>query len=272
MKSQKVIHHPGYDGTKFSTVEDELEERTVGPTPGASTDHGVARWDGTTGRLLEDSGVIVDDSNNLATAGKITAGSATNGASVLNVKVGTQSTDGGYFTGGDTHDIKVLPSNAAGNFNPTVQVGDGSIIYSGGSAGTGALVVAPWNATGSGYRMDANGVATFSSEVGFGEQTLTDASPITWNARTQQTAYVLLTSGVGATRQLSLATNLKAGFTYILRVQQSSTGSNALTYASGIKFPNGVAFVLSTANNAIDILTFYSDGSNMYGVGQKAFS
>src|ERR1035441_8492498 len=32
--------------------------------PGSSTDHGIARYDGTTGKLLEDSGVTIDDRGN----------------------------------------------------------------------------------------------------------------------------------------------------------------------------------------------------------------
>ncbi len=121
------------------------------------------------------------------------------------------------------------------------------------------------------------GIATLNTNVwlqqqGFTRVSLTDASTITWNAQTQQSAYVLLTSAVGGTRALGAPSNLVSGFTYILVVQQSSTGSNALTYNSVYKWPGGVAPVLSTANNAIDILTFISDGTNMYGVAQKAFA
>jgi len=113
---------------------------------------------------------------------------------------------------------------------------------------------------------------TFAQQQGFARASLTDASTITWNAQTQQSAYVLLTSSVGGTRVLGAPSNLVSGFTYILMVQQSSTGSNALTYNGVYKWPGGVAPVLSTANNAIDILTFISDGTNMYGVAQKSFS
>lgn len=118
----------------------------------------------------------------------------------------------------------------------------------------------------------ANGTTQFSYQAGFVRTSLTDASTIAWDARLNQSAYVLLTSGVGATRALGAPSNLVSGFTYILVVQQSSTGSNALTYNAVYKWPGGVAPVLSTANNAIDILTFISDGTNMYGVAQKGFA
>lgn len=120
-------------------------------------------------------------------------------------------------------------------------------------------------------------LATLNTNVwvqqqGFTRVSLTDASTITWNAQTQQSAYVLLTAAVGSTRVLGAPSNQISGFTYILMVQQSSAGGNALTYNSVYKWPAGVAPVLSTAANAIDILTFVSNGTNMYGVAQKAFA
>lgn len=39
--------------------------------PATSTDHAVARWDGTSGSILLDSGVTIDDSNNLIMAGNL---------------------------------------------------------------------------------------------------------------------------------------------------------------------------------------------------------
>ena len=83
---------------------------------------------------------------------------------------------------------------------------------------------------------------------------------------------MLLTAAVVGTRALGAPSNLVSGFTFILVVQLSCGGSNALTYNAVYKWPGGTAPTLSTANNAIDILTFVSDGTNMYGVAQKAFA
>lgn len=115
-------------------------------------------------------------------------------------------------------------------------------------------------------------VNAFTAQQYFVQASLTDASPITWNLNTQQAAYVLLTSAVGATRALQNPSNMNAQGTYTLIVQQSSTGSNVLTYGNAYKWPNGIAPLLSTANNAVDILTFISDGVSMYGVAQFAFA
>lgn len=123
------------------------------------------------------------------------------------------------------------------------------------------------------YTIDNTGNSKFSFSAAFTPRgTLTDAATIAWDARANQVAKVLLTSGVGATRVLGAPTNLLDGGTYILFVTQSSTGSNALTYNAVYKWPGGLAPVLSTANNAVDILTFVSDGTNMYGVAQKGFA
>ena len=109
---------------------------------------------------------------------------------------------------------------------------------------------------------------TWLQQQGFGTQTLTDAATISWNVQTQQVAKVTL----GGNRTLDAPTNMVDGFTYILRVIQDGTGSRTLAYNAVYKWPGGVAPVLSTAINAIDILTFVSDGTNMYGVAQKGFA
>jgi len=42
--------------------------------PGTSTDNAVARWDGTGGNLIQDSGVTIDDSDNITTTGSLLVG------------------------------------------------------------------------------------------------------------------------------------------------------------------------------------------------------
>jgi hypothetical protein len=202
-----MVHYPLADDSDPRDLSEYLDDidaavaaNVVGPA--SATDNAVALFNGTTGKIVKNSAVIVNAGavsgiTTLATTGAITQNS---------VSVATLNTN------------------------------------------------------------------TWAQQQGFAQASLTDASTISWNCQTQQSAYVLLTSGVGGTRALGAATNQVAGFTYILRVQQSSGGSNALTYDSTYKFPGGVDPVLSTAANAIDVLTFVSDGTNMYGAVQKAFA
>ena len=82
--------------------------------------------------------------------------------------------------------------------------------------------------------------------------------------------YFQLTSG--STIVLD-ATNYKDGATYIVKVKQPSSGTNAtMTFTSPLfKFPNGVAPTLSTGNNEEDILSFICIGTTLYGNIQKTF-
>lgn len=108
----------------------------------------------------------------------------------------------------------------------------------------------------------------FTAQQNFVEVALTDGASISWNLNTQQAARVTL----GGNRTLANPTNQVAGGTYILRVIQDGTGSRTLGYGSAYKWANGIAPTLSTAANAVDLLSFYSDGTNLYGVAQVSFA
>lgn len=99
-------------------------------------------------------------------------------------------------------------------------------------------------------------------------QTLTDAASISWNVANGVTATVTL----GGNRTLANPTNLRDGASYALIVKQDATGSRTLAYGTAFKWPSGAAPVLSTAANAIDLLTFIYDGTNLYGNIAKAFA
>lgn len=99
------------------------------------------------------------------------------------------------------------------------------------------------------------------------DQTLTDGANIAWDLDLGQVAHVTLTDN----RTLSNPTNLAVG-TYILRIIQDAGGTNTLAYGNVYKWPSGIAPVLTTAGNAIDIISFYCDGTYMYGSILKAFA
>jgi len=58
----------------------------------------------------------------------------------------------------------------------------------------------------------------------------------------------------------------------ILKVVQGDGSDVIGTWDSDIKWPSGTAPTLSTGNGAIDILSFYWDGTNYYGVASLNFS
>ena len=108
----------------------------------------------------------------------------------------------------------------------------------------------------------------YTKTQNFNATTLTDASTISWDASANQVASATLAGN----RTLGAPTNLKDGATYILTVKQDATGSRTLAYNAVFKFPSGTAPTLSTGASDVDILTFVSDGTNLYGVFQGDFS
>jgi hypothetical protein len=97
-------------------------------------------------------------------------------------------------------------------------------------------------------------------------QALTSGATIAWDASLG--AVATLTLGVNAT--LSNPTNLKIG-TYILKITQDATGSRTLAYGTVYKWSGG-APVLTTTASAVDIITFYCDGTNLFGSMLKGFA
>ena len=57
-----------WDGSQYVEVTGSTGD-TIGPS--SSTDNAIARYSGTTGKLLQDSAITIDDSGNLTTTGDI---------------------------------------------------------------------------------------------------------------------------------------------------------------------------------------------------------
>ena len=109
----------------------------------------------------------------------------------------------------------------------------------------------------------------YTKTQNFNMTTLSDGANISWDLSQNQVAKVTLAGN----RTLDAPSNQVAGATYILIVVQDGTGGRTLnTSASAYKFPGGTEPTLSTGANAVDILTFVSDGSSMLGVAQLNFS
>jgi len=94
-------------------------------------------------------------------------------------------------------------------------------------------------------------------------QTLTDGTTISWDVALGRVATLTLGANA-ATRTIAAATNQKVG-TYILRIVQDGTGNRTVSWNGNYKWTAQTAPVLSTAAGAIDIITFFSDGTKMYG-------
>lgn len=100
--------------------------------------------------------------------------------------------------------------------------------------------------------------STNAAEV---EQILIDQATIAWDCDLGAAAKVTL----GGNRTLAAPTNMRAGATYIVRFIQDATGNRTITWNAVYKFPGGIDPVLSTGANAVDLISFYCDGTSMYG-------
>jgi hypothetical protein len=98
------------------------------------------------------------------------------------------------------------------------------------------------------------------SQAAIRNQVLTDGATISWNTTLGTVATVTL----GGNRTISNPTNLRVG-TYMLIVKQDATGSRTLTWGTAYKFPAGAKPTLTNTANAIDIISFFCDGTNMFG-------
>ena len=99
---------------------------------------------------------------------------------------------------------------------------------------------------------------------------LTDASTTTWNANTNGTDVTWTLTASGHT--LGAMSNPVVGGTYTVAIiQPSSAGPDLVTFDSSYKFPSGIAPVLSTANNAVDLVVCKYLASQMNCSPQYAF-
>lgn len=111
-------------------------------------------------------------------------------------------------------------------------------------------------------------VGTWNKQQRLGLQTLTDGATINWDLNDNQVSQVTL----GGDRTLANPTNQLAGATYVLIVRQPAGANYDLTFGNSYKFPNDEAPVLTPQNAAVDIFTFISDGTNMYGAFVRDYS
>jgi hypothetical protein len=163
--------------------------------------------------------------------------------------------------------LTVSGNTTLGGASKTVTIGGASSTLTVGGAGhttntTGWFGVAGRATVSTNLFVGGNTVlnGTTTDKSNALSQTLTDQATVTWDMASGRVATVTL----GASRTIAAPTNQKVG-TYILRVVQGGTGSYTLTWTGNYKWTAQTAPVLSTAVGAVDIITFFSDGTKMYG-------
>jgi hypothetical protein len=213
---------------------------------------------GTTGSNRTIVNGLLSANGNLNVAGNTTI------SGILNV-------NGGINLGDATTDLLTITGRATVGTNLTVSgnttLGGASKTLTVGGSGATANATGWFGVTGRatvstnlfvGGNTTLNGTTTDRSNAL--NQTLTDQATITWDTSLGRVATVT----IGASRTMAAPTNLKVG-TYILSVIQGGSGSYTITWNGVFKWPAGVAPSLTTTVGARDLITFYSDGTNLYG-------
>lgn len=105
-----------------------------------------------------------------------------------------------------------------------------------------------------------------NARLGVSTTALTYAASVTWASDYLKVATITLAGACALT-----ITGLTAGGTYNLIVKQDATGSRIITWPT-IKWSAGAAPVLSTAANAMDIVSLIYDGTTLFGTALKGFA
>jgi hypothetical protein len=101
------------DGTTWKSIASSPEDIGDVEGPESATDNAIARFDGTTGKLIQNSTAILDDSGNLTVNGNVTATGTITGSNLSGTNTGDQTiTLTGDVTGSGT-----------GSFAATIQPG-----------------------------------------------------------------------------------------------------------------------------------------------------
>lgn len=119
-----------YDGTQFQLISSlpiSASGDVVGPA--SSTDNAIARFDSTTGKLIQNSGVIVDDSNNVTGIVDLTSNTVKS-TTTIGVGNATPSTSGAGITypatQSDSSNANTLDDYEEGTWTPALNFGGGS--------------------------------------------------------------------------------------------------------------------------------------------------
>ena len=107
------------------------------------------------------------------------------------------------------------------------------------------------------FKQDGTSVVAAASDA---TQVLSDGATVNWDV----SAGNIGLWAIGGNRALAAPTNLVVGSS-ALRITQDATGSRTVTWNAIFKWSGGAAPVLSTAGNAVDIVSFIYDGTYLYG-------
>lgn len=232
-------------------------------------------------RTTSTSALITTGTINNATLGTTTGTAATITSSTL----GTTTATAANITNGT---IQTLTSSTAtitggtfsGLLNSSTGTFSGSINSTLGTIGTGTitnlsttlvgdLTISTGTATVGTRVAVVNTAQQYSRAHNFAATALTITSgTVPWDLSQNQVATLTVTTN----STMNTPTNPQAGATYVLIVTQGTAGNNTLSFSTAYKFPAGNVPVLSTGSSQVDVISFVSNGTVLYGVSSQNFS
>lgn len=254
--------------------------------PGSSTDNAVARWDGTTGALLQDSGVILDDSDNMTGVNDLTVDNdltVTNDATVsgdLAVQV-SPATANVHIAGGENAvngaPLKIDAGTLMGGPEAGAIEFDGSFLYWTDSTPVRHQV---GDVTGPASATD-NAIARYDGATGKllqnsgviidDDDNLSGIAGVTYAHRSvavsdniELTDYFLGCTDNSSARTFTLPSGAPRGQSFTVKDEAGTAASaNSITIdTAGAETIDGAA--TATINSDYGALRFYSDGTNYF--------
>jgi len=190
----------------------------------------------------------------IGTIPNLTAGTTTStAANITNGTIQTLTSSTATITGGTFSGSVNSTVGTIGNFTTTLS---GDVTISTGTATVGTRVAV------------VNTAQQYTRAHNFAATALTITSgTVPWDLSQNQVA----TISVNTTTTMNTPTNPQAGATYVLIVTQSG-GNNTLSFSTAYKFTGGNVPVLSTGASQVDVLSFVTNGTVLYGVSSQNFS
>ena len=248
------------DAPRQTTVSNLFDDALTGGTYTNLNLTGALTFGTATGnRTVSTSATITTGTIPNLTAGTTTSTAATitNGtittALIPTLTVGTTTGTAGIFTSGTVTTLNST-TGTIGNFTTTLT---GDVTISTGSATVGTRVAV------------LNTAQQYTRAHNFAATALTITSgTVPWDLSQNQVATLTVTTN----STMNTPTNPQAGSTYVMIVTQGTGGSNTLSFSTAYKFPSGTVPSLSTGSSQVDVLSFVSNGTVLYGVSSQNFS
>lgn len=224
--------------------------------PGSSTDNAVARFNGTDGQTVQNSGVTLDDSNNLSFPDSAKAQfGASNDLQIYHDATNSYIADAG------TGLLVVLSNhfrvNNAANSEVMLQATE-----------DGGCDLYHNNVTK--FSTTANGATIVGTLLCTTDTDTSNTGSVTLDFAANQNFVLTLTGNV----TLANPSTEQVGQAGVIVCIQDGTGSRTLSLGTDYETAGGAGITLSTAASAVDVIPYFvkSSGSIQLGAVQKAFA